>query len=216
MLGVAAACHSCWGAAKAEAREPKAIEQLIEQLASPNKPPLISDFGDVSYPPSYDKKAQDRVSAAFKRLFELGKPTFPCLLKHLDDTRYSLTKEDEIEGDWHNYHVGRLCRAIFLSHLQPYGDYYARGKGDPRDHPRRPSYFKHYQLSNPAAAEKWWKARKNKTMVELQIEALEWVIAEEAKRPKDYSDSEREHLVRVLHDVRASGHRIEARWPFGK
>lgn len=162
------------------------------------------------------RKAQDRVWSAWKRLFELGKPTFPYLLEHLDDTRYGLTEEDDIDGDWHNYSVGDLCQTIFLSHLQPYGDYYTRGKGNPRERPRRPSYFKHYQLSNPAAAEKWWKARNKKTMTELQIEALEWVIAEEAKRPKDYSDRERKYLAKVLHDVGTTGHRIEARWPFGK
>jgi hypothetical protein len=31
----------------------------------------------------------------------------------------------------------------------------------------------------------------------MQCEALDWVIAEEAKRPKDFTDKEREGLQRV-------------------
>ena len=210
----AAACHS-GGLNRAEAKEPVKIDRLVRELASPNKPALIED-GTASYPPGYDKKAQGRVRSAFHQLLDLGLPTFPHLLKHLDDKRYSVTEEDTIEGDWHNYSVGDLCYLVFSSHLQPYGDYYALGKGDPRERPRRPSYFEHCHLSDPVAAKKWWRARKDKTLVELQIEALKWVIAEEAKRPKDYSDRERKYLARALNDMRATGRPLAASWPFGK
>lgn len=80
--------------------------------------------------------------------------------------------------------------------------------------PKRPSYFEHYELDNPKSAAKWWESRQKKSLRELQIETLEWVIAEEAKRPKDYIDEEREYLSSVLKELRDRKEPLSPSWPF--
>ena len=103
--------------------------------------------------------------------------------------------------------------------LQPYsvklfGDRALDSAPDPRTHPLRPSYIKHYKLDNPKAAMKWWRQRKDKSLRELQIEALEWVMGREGKSPKEYSVVERRFLRRKLNKLRAGNTPLNpAGWP---
>jgi hypothetical protein len=53
-------------------------------------------------------------------------------------------------------------------------------------------------------------------MRDIQIEVLEWTIAEEEKRPEDFSIEEREHLKAVLAKLRQSKDPLPPRWPFAK
>jgi len=49
-------------------------------------------------------------------------------------------------------------------------------------------------LNSQKAARKWWEENKDKTLAQMQLEVLDWVIAEEAKRPGDFTDAERREL----------------------
>jgi hypothetical protein len=52
-------------------------------------------------------------------------------------------------------------------------------------------------LSSKDAAKNWLEKRKDKPLGQLQLEVLDWVIAEEAKQPSKYSDEERSHLREI-------------------
>lgn len=191
----------------------KEIKALIEKLASPNETPKL-DGQDAVYPPTYDRQAQIKVERAWQSLYELGLSTFPYLFQSIADKRYSYTRDGGAADV--NLSVGDQCRAILKSYLQPYGHQFTAGVSDPRFVPHRPSYFRNYDLDNPKSAAKWWESRKEKSLRELQIETLEWVIAEEAKRPKDYIDKEREYLSDVLKKLKNGKEPLPPKWPFVK
>ncbi len=173
------------------------IKTLVQQLVSPNRAPQIQYDGDARYPAGYDRAAQETVCDAWWKLYQMGDRTFPYLFDHFDDQRYCFT-EDEGAGNG-NWSIGRACSDIVICHLQPYDNYYhlSHGEGDNPGRPR-PSYSKQYDLRTSAGAKLWWEAHKGKSLRELQIETLEWVIAEEAKTPAIYTDGERAYLHEVL------------------
>ena len=215
-FGVAMTVLLLSGIAPALAAEPAEIEAWVKQLASPNKPPEI-DNGEVkSYPEGFDKEAQKQVFSAWKKLYELGPPVFPYLFDHLKDKPYSFTEFEPLEGDAENYSVGTACRLIITSQLQPYGEDKTFGEGEQQSRSHRPSYFDQLKLSDPKSARFWWQMRNDKSLYELQIETLEWVIEREAKAGREYSLEERQHLNDVLKDLRDSGKALKPSWPFGK
>jgi len=195
----------------------KEIEAEIEQLASPNKAPPSGPTGvgvvdQSDYPPGYDFSAQDHVDGAWQWLSDQGPRAFPYLLAHMDDKRYCLTA-DSGDSDV-NWSVGKACHDIFRCNLQPYGDFFT---ADHRIESRnRPSYMKKFNLADHEAAKKWWEARKEKSLRELQIEALEWTIAEEAKTPEKFTDKERTYLHDLLANLRTADKPLDATTPWCK
>jgi hypothetical protein len=196
------------------------IEALVEQLASPNQAPTV-EGPDAIYPPGYDETSQVRVLEARGRLEKVIIEAFPCLLKHFEDKRYSFTQDNgEAEGNWS---VGQTCVTLLRRQLQPYavsclGDR-ARGKikFDPRERPIRPNYLKHNNLWDPKAAAAWWEQRKDKSLRELQLEALQWVLAEEQKAPKQYSEEDRAYLKELISKLEAGTEPLPpASWPVAK
>jgi hypothetical protein len=73
-----------------------------------------------------------------------------------------------------------------------------------------------FKFSVPKSFEEWWKTHRTKTLRDLQIEALEWTIAEEEKRPKDYSVEERSELRQMLKELRQSKEALKPGWPFAR
>jgi hypothetical protein len=171
------------------------IEALIQQLVS--KYP----------PPSHDTSGQ--VHTAFKHIQELGLLAFPYLFDHFDDKRYSFTA-DKGSSD-HNWSVGEACSDIVRCHLEPFGTFSNSFAGR-----RRPNYSAHSKLRGREQAKAWWETHKQKSLRELQIEALEWVVAEEAKTPEWYSEEERADLQETLTKLRASDVPLPPRVPWAK
>src|SRR5262249_13967733 len=68
----------------------------------------------------------------------------------------------------------------------------------------RPSYPGKV-LGTKEAALAWWEKHKATSLHQIQVEALDWVIAEEAKRPKDYVDKEQKHLAELRTELVKSG-----------
>ncbi|MGA2031678.1 MAG: hypothetical protein ABSG68_05440 [Thermoguttaceae bacterium] len=131
----------------------------------------------------------------------IGFRAFPYLLDSLDDERYSFTAwEDSRRVDWS---VGRACFEIIRDHLEPRW----KRSGPPRA--PRPSYSEHCNLNKRAQAKAWWEIRKQKSLRELQIEALEWVVGEEARVPEKYPERDRKYLQAVLAGLRAGDAPLE-------
>ncbi|MGN6546807.1 MAG: hypothetical protein ACTHK7_17255 [Aureliella sp.] len=199
-----------WPARAEDAAAKQRVEKLVAQLASPNKAPLIRG-PSAKYPPQYDHEAQDRVWDAYEELCDLGTVSFPYLFQHFDDKRYALTADTGAADT--NFTVGALCFAIVDLHLQPY-KVYSEGQGDRRARATRPHYATHFKLKDPAAARAWWEPRKGKTMRELQIEVLEWIVSEETKEPAKYGESERRWLAETLESLRKSDEPLQHGYPW--
>jgi hypothetical protein len=167
------------------------IKALVDALVSPNPAPDTrnTDRGDLRVPRDYDHSRQTEVHRAYRKLTELGPQAFPFLIERSEDDRYCLTIET---AGFANGSVGEICRWIIDGHLQPYG-HYQKVPGDPRGKPHRPNYVRTF-LGSQKEARRWWKKHKDQTLAEMQLEVLDWVIAEEAKRRRDFTDGERQYL----------------------
>lgn len=183
----------------------KEIKALIEQLVSPNPKPIVNKRGvpSIDLPPGFDRKKQERVHLARSKLVELGPLAFPVLVESEKDERYSLTTCNDLSGWYNNESVGHVCRTIILDQLQPYG-YWQDVGDDPRGKPHRPSYPGQF-LNSQEAAKAWWEKHKEKTLYQMQLEALDWIIAEEAKRPRDFTDNEKQALQKIRKKLVESG-----------
>jgi hypothetical protein len=177
------------------------IRALVAALASPNPPPIIDKIF-LRLPKGFDRAAQKKVHRAYAKLCDLGLRVFPFLIKRWDDfDRYCLTIDGGPAPE--NKRVGGVCRSIIFAHIQPYGSF-PKGYGDPRGKPKRPSYPGE-SLRSQKAAKAWWEKNKHRTLYEMQRQALDWVIAEEAKRPEDFKDEERRYLQKLRKELIKSG-----------
>jgi hypothetical protein len=173
------------------------IKKLVDQLVSPNPKPITGDEDErvepeYRLPRGFDKDKQKQVHAARYQLKQIGPAAFPFLIERWKDKRYCMTVSHGLSGYCYNWTVGQVCEAIAFDQLQPYSTWPA-GYDDPRGKPKSPDYPPHF-LSSQKAARKWWEKNKQKTLYQMQLEILDWVIAEEAKRPKDYTDKDRQAL----------------------
>jgi hypothetical protein len=180
--------------------EKEHVESLIARLVSKNKPPKTRGQSAV-YPKRYDEASQEDVFLAYRELCELGPKSFPFIIPHLDDKRYSLTADGGAADV--NFTVGQLCFHAIDLQLQPYKTY-SRGEGDPRNRPRRPHYLAKLSLKDPIESRKWIDSLENKSLLQLQIEVLDWVIEEESKDRTKYSAVEHEWLQETLETLKSA------------
>lgn len=178
------------------------IRALVDQLVSPNPKPITGDEDksvapDYRLPPGFDKEKQKRVREAVVQLRKIGPRAFPALIERWNDERYCVTTFHRLSEYSHNATAGGVCQMTIFDQLQPYS-IWPRSEDDPRGKPKRPGYASKFLVSQQEARA-WWEKNKQKTLFEMQLEVLDWVIAEEAKRPGDYSDVERQ----FVRDIRA-------------
>jgi hypothetical protein len=186
------------GGAPAPQPKEQEVKSLIDRLVSPNPKPITSDEDrsvapGFRLPPGYDDRKQLAVERARLQLEELGRPAFPFLIERWDDRRYCLSVPYALSGDYRNYNVGELCQTIIFDQLQPYGYLQWTGGQDLRRTRTRPRYPKTFLFSRDAAR-KWWEKNKDKTLVQMQLEVVDWIIAEEGKDAHKYTEKEREYL----------------------
>lgn len=183
------------------------IAALIEQLISPNPAPTKLGTPILKLPDGYDKEKQRTVSHARLRLKELGPRAFPQLSDHFADRQYSMTVRAPLSDAIQNLTVGNVCWNIVADQVQPYS-IWPESDEDPRQVPRRPSYPA-FIFKDSKSTREWCRQHREKSLFQIQMMALEWVIAEEAKRPKDYSEAEKEKLASLRVDLLKSGKPIQ-------
>lgn len=168
---------------------PVSYTKLIEALASENPAPTERRGPDLKYPPGYDRKKQERVRRAKGNLRSLGPAAFRSLIDNWGDERYCLTYSVGINGYMDNATVGDMCRIIMYDQIQPFG-IWQRTDDDPRDKAKRPSYPEAF-MHDQEAATKWLEEHKDKSLFDIQLLVIDWVIERESKSPKDFTDEER-------------------------
>lgn len=168
---------------------PKQIDALVLDLRSKNNP-INAEFGTLRVPRNYDFEAQKKVYLAEQKLSLLGPPAFEALVRHINDKSYCKTDLwNDFNTDWN---VDEICHQILAHQIEvvrfPYGK--GRRLGDGMVY-----WFGSYNhaVAKYGSEEKWWKANRNRSLKEMQIEALECSI----KREKEYgfSDSEEEKFI---------------------
>ncbi|MEI8379169.1 MAG: hypothetical protein WCJ09_03515 [Planctomycetota bacterium] len=189
----------------------EAIKALVSQLVSPNHAPEIHGI-HAKYGTDFNRDVQKQVHRAWHELRRLAPRSFPFVFDHVSDKRYALTADS---GDLdENYSVGFLCRDIVVSSLQPDVWDHKEGGTSFKRRPNQPDYVRHHGLLAPESAKEWWKTRKNLSLREMQLEVLEWVLAEEQKNPTKYTDQDRKKVQMELEALKSSSEPRKLGFPF--
>lgn len=180
------------------------VEQLIAQLVSPNRDPN-PDGNDINgFPFDYDKDAQANVISAHQKLRDLDKEAFPILIENLADHRYSMTIATSIPR---SFSVGDACYLLIEQQVDVAGMRYISRKdamGTSHTHEGffdqfwRDDFDRHlkrqkrrgvklnnslhkndYLQFRQKGLQKWWNEHKDRSLKEMQIEALNWAIERE-------------------------------------
>jgi hypothetical protein len=170
---------------------------LVKQLVSPNAEPSRNSSGQLKYPNRYDASVQQKISDARHELQDHIEEALPYLVEALDDKRYCMTII-WAEGDGvYNRSVGQICREIIESHLEVY-----RGKIPVRS----PHHWHRYDYE--PISKQWWEARNDKSLVDLQVEAVDWAIAtrkyDDVPRETDTRESEIAALTKLRDEIAES------------
>lgn len=191
-LAMVLPCIAALGAQQRDEAQDNEVAPLIAKLASRNPRPTERHGPDLKYPPGYARNKQKSVREAMGKLTARGTKAFRELIDSWGDDRYSLTYSVGINGYMKNATVGRVCRIIVYDQIQPYG-FWPRRDDDARGKPKRPSYPDTF-LGDADSAHEWLERHKDKSLYDLQLMVLDWIIGEEAKRPGDFTDVERKEL----------------------
>lgn len=184
------------------------VKELINALASVNPVPTKRSGPDLKYPANYDREKQELVRDAKRELKALGPTAFESLVESWDDNRYCLTYSIGINGYMYNATVGRICKVIMFDQIQPFG-IWPRTDDDPRGKPKRPSYPSVY-LADAKAAKRWLEEHKDKSLYEIQLMVVDWVIERESESPNDFTDKERDYMKEVREKL------LDAKKPIAK
>ena len=146
------------------------------------------------YPANYDDAAEERVMAARDAILERGVAAFPDLIRHIDDERYSYTTR----GDPEHISVGKMCHFIMSAQVEVYHGFTSFGPGrvGPTFVPR-----------SKREAEEWWKQRRDKTLRDLQLEAVSLALDAARKKseaPPAMKESQIAGLERLLKRLESS------------
>ena len=160
------------------------VERLVAQLRSKNKPLNPAGGRLVPKPENrkgYDKQAQQHVALAEHKLAALGKDAFPVLIEHLNDKEYSLSFATSLLRD---FSVGEVCFMLIESQVHLTGTGYQTRDGADGKSYTYPRYFSQYCGNvwfTQDGVRNWWSEHEHQSLREMQIDALEWAIAEEQK-----------------------------------
>jgi hypothetical protein len=167
--------------------------ELVRALVSPNSKPTHQNTseGFVKFPAGYDVKAQNRIEAARKALHDNFEQALPFIIDALEDDRYCMTI-DWADGDaYYNYSVGQVCRNIIASQLEVYRNTISFSG---------PQHWHRYDYR--PITKQWWRVRKGRTLVELQIEAIDWAIKTRKAESKNEVGEDRLNEIARLQKLR--------------
>ncbi len=183
------------GSAQDKDVNPVDVAKMINALSSDNPTPKERSGPDLKFPTGYDRKKQEPVLNALSQLKAMGPAAFKSLIDNWGDERYSLTYSVGINGYMDNATVGKMCKVILYDQIQPYG-IWPETDDDPRGKPKRPSYPSVF-LADAKQATKWLEQNRNKSLYEIQLLVVDWVIDQEKRNPKDFAIKELEAMKKV-------------------
>jgi len=147
----------------------------VQQLAN-RSPRPFADGSVEDEPKNVDRKSLADVKVAYDQLSTHFPESLPSLIAGLPDKRYSYYYEVPSSGSFICDDVGRACEHIIRSHIEVFRGYLT--VLDLTDVPRSVDF-----LAATGGAEKWYRARMNKPLFELQLEAIDWALKQDAPNP---------------------------------
>jgi|GEM_PF-3570535 len=167
---------------------------LIEELVSPNSKPETHINGKphrVRFPAGYDVKSQERVDDARRALDRSIAEALPYLTDALDDKRYSMTINWGDGDGYYNKTVGDICREIIAANIEVY---------------RKEITFlgpQHWhQYTFPNVSKEWLSKNSDRTLIELQLDAIDWAIEQRGKENSRYAREDRAQEPKRLQEMR--------------
>lgn len=166
------------------------IDVLIERLA-------LSDDPAEGLPlptPSQGTLPSDRRMIAFdavKELTKIGYPAFPKLVARLEDRRQSIAISRHERQD-----LGTACLVILRDQIYSFPEGYRFGYS--REGADRQSHVNSYYADREFFGEDiapWITARKDKSLLEIQIEVLTWVVERERGAGAPTEEERQEYVV---------------------
>ena len=125
-------------------------------------------------PRNIDRKTLAEVKAAYDKLSVHFPDSLPSLIDGLSDNRYSYYQEVPSNGAFECHNVGYACYDIITAHIEVYRRYL--WVLDRTQVPRTVHF-----LSAMGGVKKWYRARRDKSLFDLQLEAVDWAL----KQPPD-------------------------------
>jgi hypothetical protein len=164
-------------AAERAKREMEEAAKMVEAIANRNKPPrIVKRQKDLPqqfplYPKDYDWKEEERVRKALRKLYQdPSTAVWEALVQKAGDRRYCIIFYSGNSGDAEFYSMGNICHGlaygrlcdVFEEHLPSFPPHGC------------PIHLEEVGRDLPA----WRKARKDKSLYQLQIEVCEMAIRE--------------------------------------
>jgi hypothetical protein len=180
----------CWADDKEPAKGKYA--KLVSQLASPNKEPETSNRGNNSvwFPKEYDFKAQERIGRVRKLLQKECEAALPVLAESLADDRYCYTMDFHGDG-YYNITVGGAVEEIIATHLEIYRDQITFDG---------PAHWNRFRFPN--ITKEWLTTPKVRSLVEMQLEAIDWAIERCREEQKEGLAENADKELAALEDLR--------------
>ncbi len=150
------------------------IAKWISELANTKPQPSESPYV-LSSPRNADRKALSVVKNAYDNLCINVVVAIPQLIDGLKDKRYAFYQESS-SGAFVFHDVGYACYCIIVDNIEIYQPFIT--VVDEFERPRTVHF-----VSEMGGIEKWYSTRRNKTLFELQLEAVEWALKQ--SKPKD-------------------------------
>jgi hypothetical protein len=174
------------------------IEALINQLAQGATTDLLADEGH--------RQHQEEMVKAWIKLRDLGPAAFTKLIEHLDDERLSFTRDSGSTDE--TWTVGRACFCVLWCNLEPYNKWMYTSSIPSREIWWRPDYCREF-LDSPKKGSDWLAKHRDKSLVDLQIEALEWVTSNRSNRKVEISTDDKNSLLAELAMLKQSRKAIQ-------
>lgn len=161
--------------ADAESKRPSRAQcdAWVQQLANRSERPFTEDYV-LKRPRNIDGRALADVKAAYDNLSLHFSDALPSLIGSLNDHRYAYYQEVPSNGAFVCADVAAACNNIVSAHIEIYRRELTLL--DPTGVPRSVHF-----LSAMGGVKKWYAARKEKSLFELQLEAVDWAL----KQPRD-------------------------------
>jgi len=152
------------------------IENLVLELRSQNLDP--APFGwESGIPVNYDLEAQKRVWRAQAKIRALGIRAFPALVAHLEDKEYSYTEE---YSKLVSFSAGHACYRLIEAQVDIAGAAHQFKDRKPQKTMYDGSFY-YTILHNKydGSVINWWEANKHRSLEDIQLESVEWLIGKE-------------------------------------
>ena len=194
-----------------------AVEKPAESTAPPKGTAPKSNAAATPKAPNpkvdalIEALAHPKTQHVWHELCDLGLDAFPGAIEHLKDKRPSFTTDSGSTDE--TWTVGRACFDVLWCNLEPYNKVVFMSS-IPSDEVRwRPGYCQQF-LREPEKANAWLAEHDGKSIVDLQIEVLEWVTSNRSEPTVEINIQDRQHLLDKLASLKQTRKPLKSSVPW--